>query len=100
MIARGSDYLVKPLPQSKEKTMNDYVIPLLKFPLKSGDTVALKADNGKYLSRINHGDRDPIEAVKDSIDAFSQFEATVLAKSQLVLKADDGKYVSRINRGS
>ena len=80
--------------------MNDYVIPLLRFALKSGDTVTLQADNGKYLSRINHGDRDPVEAVKDSPDVFSQFEATVLTKSRLVLKADDGKYLSRINRGN
>ena len=83
--------------------MNDNaipVIPLLKFYLKSDDTVALLANNGKYCSRINHGDRDPIEAVKDSLDVFSQFEATVLTKNRLVLKADNGKFLSRINRGN
>lgn len=61
--------------------------------------IALKADNGKYLSRINRGNIESIEAVKDEIDTYSQFTVTVLADNKIVLKADNDKYLSRINRG-
>ena len=40
-------------------------------------TISLQADDGKYLSRINRGTNyNPIEVVKDSIDAFSKFKIT------------------------
>jgi Galactoside-binding lectin len=61
--------------------------------------IALKADNGKYLSRINRGNIESIKAVKDEIDTYSQFTVTVLADNKILLKADNGKYLSRINRG-
>jgi len=36
--------------------------------------IALRADNGEYLSRINRGNNlDPIEAAKSSLDVFCQF---------------------------
>ncbi len=36
--------------------------------------IALRADNGEYLSRINRGNNlDPIEAAKGSLDVFCQF---------------------------
>ncbi len=69
---------------------------------KTGDTISLKGDNDKYLNRIIRGNLDPIEAMeaaKDSIDAYSQFNVTVLADGKIVLKADNDKYLSRINRG-
>ena len=52
--------------------MDNFEIPLPKFTLKSGDIVTLQADNQKYWSRINRGDRDPVEAAKDDPDLFSQ----------------------------
>ncbi|MEY3867146.1 MAG: hypothetical protein RLZZ338_1037 [Cyanobacteriota bacterium] len=72
--------------------------PSSKF--KTGDTISLKADNGKYLSRINRGSVDPIEAAKSVVDPYSKFVVTVLADGKIALKADNGKYLSRINRGS
>ncbi len=41
--------------------------------VRDGDKIALKADNGKDLSRINRGDTNPIEAAKPSIDEFCTF---------------------------
>ena len=61
--------------------------------------IALKADNGKYLSRINRGKIESIETVKDEIDTYSQFTVTVLPDNKILLKADNDKYLSRINRG-
>jgi hypothetical protein len=36
--------------------------------------VVFRADNGKYLSRILRGAIDGIEAAKDEVDVFCQFE--------------------------
>ena len=53
-----------------EKTMPKLVIsPSLS--IDTGNTIALQADSGLYLSRIARGPDNPIEAEKDSIDAFS-----------------------------
>ncbi len=82
----------------REKTMPDIVVPL-SMSIKTGDTIAIKADDGLYLSRIARGDTNPIEAAKDSIDEYSQFKVTILANSQIALQADSGLYLSRIARG-
>jgi hypothetical protein len=68
--------------------------------LRTGQVIALRADNGMYLSRIRRGSLDPIEAAKGNIDTFCQFTVTVLGNGQIVLQADNGMYLSRIRRGS
>ncbi|MEH1828312.1 MAG: hypothetical protein V7L22_23760 [Nostoc sp.] len=70
-------------------------IPLVS--LKTGDTIALRSDTGKYLSRINRGSVNPAEAAKDAIDPYSKFKVTVLDGNKVALQADTGKYLSRIN---
>ena len=69
--------------------------------LKTGDLIALKAENNRYLSRVNRGKTDPIEATKETVDHFSMFLVTILDEHTLTLKADAGlgKYLSRTNYG-
>ena len=67
--------------------------------INTGDTIAIQADDGLYLSRIARGDENPIEAAKDSIDVYSQFKVTILANGQIALQADSGLYLSRLARG-
>ena len=60
-----------------EKTMPKLVIsPSLS--IDTGNTIAIQADSGLYLSRIARGDENPIEAAKDSIDAYSQFKVVLV----------------------
>lgn len=66
--------------------------------LKTGDTISLQGDTGKYVSRINRGSTDPAEVAKESIDPYSKFKVTVLDGGKIALQADNGKYLSRINR--
>ena len=55
--------------------------------MKKIEIIALKADTGKYLSRINRGtDLDPIEAAKDRIDAYSKFFVTQQPNGKFVFK--------------
>jgi hypothetical protein len=70
--------------------------PLQRFPLQTGDLIALQADTGAYLSRIGE---QGIEASKPGIDEFSRFTVTVVGDGEIALQADTGKYLSRINRG-
>jgi hypothetical protein len=88
-----------PTTAQKEKTMSSIVIPLLPFTLGNGDVIALRAANGLYLSMINRGDKDPIEAAKTGIDGFSLFTITVFDDSHLAFCAANGKFLSMINRG-
>jgi cytolysin (calcineurin-like family phosphatase) len=69
------------------------------LPLRTGDRIALRADNWKLLSRINRGQADPIEAAKDAPDSFTSFKVTDLGNGRIALQADNGKFLSRINRG-
>ena len=60
----------------------------------------LKADNGKYLSRINRGSGyDPIEPYKSTPDVYCKFKVHNQPDGTVLLQADNGKYLSRINRG-
>ncbi len=62
-----------------EKTVPKLVIsPSLS--IDTGNTIALQADSGLYLSRFNRGsvNVNPIEAAKKSIDASSQFTVVKL----------------------
>jgi hypothetical protein len=68
--------------------------------LRTGDGVALQADNQLYWSRINCDNTDTIEAAKSGINAFCRFVANVPEHSRIALQADNGMYLSRINRGS
>ena len=67
----------------------------------SSTTVALKADNGKYLSFINVenqqvGNVDIILAVKPNIDVFSKFTFYNLGNNAIALQANNGMFLSRI----
>ncbi len=74
-------------------------ITLESITLVDGMTIALQADNSLFLSRINRGNQNPIEATKQSSDPFCQFKVTVLPNNQITLQADNSLFLSRINRG-
>lgn len=60
--------------------------------------VAFQVANGLFLGRIVVAGRNPIRAIKPSIDEFCKF--TVERRGdQVALKADNGLYLSRINYG-
>ena len=65
--------------------------------------LALRADNNKYLSRINHGGVggvDRIEAEKDTKDPYTRFMVTTTTDNKrIMLRADNGKYWSLTLRG-
>jgi hypothetical protein len=61
--------------------------------------ITLKADNGKYLSRIYRRGQDNCEASKSPADTFCEFQVEVLPDHFIALKGDNGKYLSRIRRG-
>jgi hypothetical protein len=64
--------------------------------------IALRADNGLYLSRINYGGENgtnPIEAAKKTIDPYSEFTIVQLSNGNFTLQADNGLYLSRIHYG-
>jgi len=68
--------------------------------LIDGKQLLLKADNGKYLSRINSGPGyDPIEPLKTTPDVYCHFTVHSQPDGAVVLQADNGKYLSRMNRG-
>lgn len=75
--------------------MGNEIIPLVCY-LKTGDSIVLQADTGKYLSRINRGTRDPIEAAKATPDVYCEFVLTSFDDGKVALRADNGKYLSRI----
>jgi cytolysin (calcineurin-like family phosphatase) len=92
-----------------ETTTNDHpeyalsrvIAPAGVLPLRTGDRIALRGDNGKFLSRINRGAGiDPIEAAKTDLDVFSAFSVVDLGRGKIALRADNGKFLSRIYRGS
>ena len=77
---------------------------ILQNYLDSPRGVSLRADNNKYLSRINYtssGGVDRIEAAKSTKDPFTTFLITKTTDGKrIMLKADNGKYWSLILRGS
>jgi hypothetical protein len=64
------------------------------------DTVALRGDNGLFVSRIARERPNGIEAEKTTIDAYCLFKVEKLGSGQIALKAENGRYLSRINVGS
>ena len=84
------------------KAQTEEIMPIVISPslsIDTGNTIAIQADSGLYLSRIARGDLNPIEAAKGSIDPWSRFKVTILANGQIALQADSGLYLSRIARG-
>ncbi|MEE8057649.1 MAG: hypothetical protein V3T17_07440 [Pseudomonadales bacterium] len=68
--------------------------------LNTGDMIGFKADNGKWLSRINRGLPEPIEAAKSEVDVYCKFEVLVLELDdfKVALKADNGKWLGLRDR--
>lgn len=69
---------------------------VLAFP---NSTIALLADNQRFLSRINRGNTNPIEAAKTEPDLYSRFAVTVFDNGTIALAADNGLYLSRWDIG-
>lgn len=65
-----------------------------------GGTLILKANNGKYLSRIAHGSANPIEAAKDTPDQFCVFTLNQSSYDFVTLRADNGKLLSWMSSSS
>ncbi len=71
------------------------------FEFEDGERIALWASNNRYLSRINRGDRNPIEAAKKYPDEASVFTVEVDDETgQIALKADNDKYLRWLTYGS
>ncbi|NHB93054.1 fascin domain-containing protein [Photorhabdus cinerea] len=63
-------------------------------------TIALQADNGLFLSRIDRGGGgsiDFIEANKSTIDIYSKYFVTQIDANKIVLRANNGLYLSRFS---
>lgn len=72
--------------------------PIILWP----ETINIKADNGKYLSRIYYTQtgQNNCEAIKDNVDTFCTFHVESFPEEhKIALKGDNGKYLSRISRG-
>ncbi|WP_118985636.1 fascin domain-containing protein [Photorhabdus sp. CRCIA-P01] len=64
----------------------------------SSSPIALQADNGCYLSRIDRGGGlDFIEANKSIIDIYTKYSATQLSYNKIALRASNGLYLSRVS---
>ena len=61
--------------------------------------ITLRADNGKYLSRIWRGGVNYIEAAKTSPDVFCEFKAIRVDGNTFAFVGDNGRHLSRIYRG-
>ena len=66
---------------------------------QSNEKLLLKADSGKYLSRVYRGGISKIEAAKDDPDADSYFAVHNQPDGTVVLQANNGNYMSVVNRG-
>ncbi|CAQ85834.1 MULTISPECIES: fascin domain-containing protein [Photorhabdus] len=63
-------------------------------------TIALQADNGLFLSRIDRGGGggiDFIEANKSTIDIYSKYSVIQISANRIVLRANNGLYLSRFS---
>ena len=70
----------RPLRGHITKAQTEEIMPIVISPslsIATGNTIALQADSGLYLSRIGRGDLNPIEAAKGSIDQWSQFKVVL-----------------------
>jgi hypothetical protein len=67
-------------------------------PVNRFSQIALQADNGRYLSVINRGDTNPIEAAKSAIDDFCWFTAIACNDKDTIALLGNLRYLSRINR--
>ncbi len=63
-----------------------------------GNSIALTADTGLYLSHVTRNGREAIEAAKSTFDNSCEFEVMVHPNGQITLMANDNQlYLSRIN---
>lgn len=72
----------------------------LAFRFQTGDEIALQADTGLYLCRLDKGGRgtaDAIEAVRKAIEPGGRFRVVVLASDKIALVADNDCYLSPVN---
>ncbi|KAA1195665.1 fascin domain-containing protein [Photorhabdus heterorhabditis] len=62
-------------------------------------TIALQADNGLFLSRIDRGGGgiDFIEANKSTVDIYSKYYLTKINSNKIALRANNGLYLSRFS---
>ena len=95
-INHGGDGGTNPIEAAKS-TIDVY--SQFRVTVFANSQIALQADSGLYLSRINRGSTNPIEAAKSTIDVYSQFTITAFDDGIIALRADSGLYLSRINHG-
>ena len=63
---------------------------------RPGNTILLKADNGKFLCREDHEeDFHPIEAFRSQPDASCRFKILKQSDGTVALQSDNGKYLCR-----
>ena len=78
-----------------------HVVSTITFAQDFPRMVTLVADNGKYLSRITEGGKDPIQAAKSVQDIYCEFRMIKLEgedEGLFAFQADNGKYLSRYTR--
>jgi 1-phosphatidylinositol phosphodiesterase len=68
--------------------------------IKTGDTIAIKAENNRWLSRIHTNGLDPIWASKEYIDASCLFTVHIHDDLKVSLKASNNRWLSVIRRNS
>lgn len=62
--------------------------------------VALKADNGLYLSRIREGNQDHLRPTKPSIDSACKFVTRKMGEDRYAFQADNETWLGIVNNGS
>ncbi|XP_032800285.1 uncharacterized protein LOC116937331 [Petromyzon marinus] len=63
-----------------------------------GGKILIRDERGVYLSRIQRGEIDHIEAAKPIADIYCELEVFPVGLNKVALIADNGKFLSRINR--
>lgn len=91
----------KKLQRSYEKYRPEKAAIPTTFPLRTGDVIALQADNGLYLGRVQHRiedhDRQLVTAEKGEPDEFSRFTVALRDDDTITLLADNHHYLGWIN---
>ena len=93
----GNEKYIAETIQASKRTPDSSCV--FKVEPRSGNTVVLKADNGKFLCREDHEeDFQPIEARRSSSNAACHFKFLKQPDWTFALQADNGKYLSRARR--
>lgn len=61
--------------------------------------VALKADNGLYLSRVREGNQDYLRPTKQSIDSACMFATRKMGEDRYAFQADNETWLGIVNNG-